>query len=81
MFSVDNCCFKRIVADMQRVLHARIRQRRKELDLSLTDASLKSGLTKSTWSLIERGIGKRPSVDTIRCIEDALDLAKGELME
>jgi transcriptional regulator with XRE-family HTH domain len=51
----------------------RIRERRKELGLSLQAVAARAGLTASFLSLIERNIGG-PSLDSLRRIAEALEV-------
>jgi transcriptional regulator with XRE-family HTH domain len=63
------------------VRHKKIRPRRKELGYTLEEAQFLSGVDRATWMRLEKGETKRASVSTIRRIEDALELEKGELMD
>jgi DNA-binding XRE family transcriptional regulator len=54
-----------------------IKAKREALGLSVEDAGHLAGVTRQTWSVIERGIIQNPTLDTARGIARALqcDLA------
>ena len=52
-----------------------LKERKKEMKLTLDDLSKKSGVAKRTLEDIFRGATKNPRIDTMQAIEKALDLA------
>lgn len=60
-------------------LGKRIRQRRRELALSLNDLAATTGLHKSFLSRLESGAVRQPATDSLRRLALALELPETEL--
>src|SRR3954447_8186491 len=65
--------------ESERVLGNSIRQRRRELGLSLNQLAAASGLHKSFLSRVESGAVRQPAVDSLQRIAAALQMSETEL--
>src|SRR4051794_41519636 len=65
--------------ESERVLGNSIRQRRRELGLSLNQLAAATGLHKSFLSRVESGAVRQPAVDSLQRIASALQLPETEL--
>src|SRR5215207_6020095 len=65
--------------DSETALGQYIRQRRRELGLSLNHLAASTGLHKSFLSRIESGAVRQPATDSLRRIAAALELPETEL--
>lgn len=61
-------------------LGVRIRTRRKAIGFSLSDLSLRTGLSRSFISQVERGLTK-PSIDSLRMLSAALGVPISKLLQ
>ena len=58
----------------------RLRELREERDLSLSDVSRLSGITRSAWSEFETGGRSNPTLATLRAMACALDIELEHLL-
>lgn len=65
---------------MNKIIGARLRDRRKALDLTLDELALRANVSKPYLSQLENGDSKRPSAEILYRIAVVLDMSLAELM-